>query len=58
MTNEFCQQTGFVKKQSKLRPEASKSTSKFLFQQFRSSKSNLEDFMQRYWHDQKIDVFS
>jgi len=31
--------------ESKLRSEASKSTSKFLFQQFSSSKSKLEDFM-------------
>ena len=31
--------------ESKLRSEASKPTSKFLFQQFSSSKSKLEDFM-------------
>jgi hypothetical protein len=33
----------------KLRFEASKPTSKFLFQQFSSSKSKLEDFMQGYF---------
>jgi hypothetical protein len=35
--------------ESKLRSEASKPISKFLFQQFSSSKSKLEDFMQGYW---------
>jgi len=35
--------------ESKLRSEASKPISKFLFQQFRSSKSKLEDFMQGYF---------
>jgi hypothetical protein len=35
--------------ESKLRSEASKPISKFLFQQFSSSKSNLEDFMQGYF---------
>jgi len=34
---------------SKLRSEASKPISKFLFQQFSSSKSKLEDFMQGYF---------
>ena len=49
MTTEFYQQTGFVEKnESKLRYEASKPISKFLFQQFSSSKSKLEDFMQDY----------
>jgi hypothetical protein len=49
MTTEFCLQTGFVKKRVQLRSEASKPTSKFLFQQFSSSKSKLEDFMQGYF---------
>jgi hypothetical protein len=40
MATEFCQQTGFL---------ASKLASKFLFQQFSSSKSKLEDFMQGYF---------
>ena len=35
--------------ESKLHSEASKSTSKFLYQQFSSSKSELEDFMQGYF---------
>jgi hypothetical protein len=35
--------------ESKLRSEASKPISKFLFQQFSSSKSKLEDFMQGYF---------
>jgi hypothetical protein len=35
--------------ESKLRSEVSKPISKFLFQQFSSSKSNLEDFMQGYF---------
>ena len=35
--------------ESKLRFEASKPISKFLFQQFSSSKSKLEDFMQGYF---------
>jgi hypothetical protein len=35
--------------ESKLHPKASKPTSKFLFQQFSSSKSNLEDFMQDFF---------
>jgi hypothetical protein len=35
--------------ESKLRSEASKPTSKFLFQQFSSSKPKLEDFMQGYF---------
>ena len=35
--------------ESKLCSEASKPTSKFLFQQFSSSKSKLEDFMQGYF---------
>jgi hypothetical protein len=35
--------------ESKLRFEASKPTSKFLFQQFSSSKPKLEDFMQGYF---------
>jgi len=35
--------------ESKLRSEASKPTSKFLFQQFSSFKSKLEDFMQAYF---------
>jgi hypothetical protein len=34
---------------SKLRFEASKQASKFLFQQFSSSKSKLEDLMQGYF---------
>jgi len=34
---------------SKLHSEASKLTSKFLYQQFSSSKSELEDFMQGYF---------
>jgi hypothetical protein len=34
---------------SKLRSEAYKPISKFLFQKFSSSKSNLEDFMQGYF---------
>jgi len=34
---------------SKLRFEASKPASKFLFQQFSSSKSKLEDLMQGYF---------
>jgi hypothetical protein len=33
----------------KLHSEASKPTSKFLFQQFNSSKSNVEDFIQGYF---------
>jgi hypothetical protein len=33
----------------KLHSKASKLTSKFLFEQFSSSKSNLEDFMQGYF---------
>jgi len=37
------------KNESKLRSEASKPTSKFLFQQFSSSKSKFEDFMQGYF---------
>jgi hypothetical protein len=49
MTTEFCQQTSFVRNESKWRSEASKPTSKFLFQQFISSKSKLEDFMQGYF---------
>jgi hypothetical protein len=35
--------------ESKLHSEASKTSSKFLFQQFSSSKSKLEDFMQGYF---------
>ena len=35
--------------ESKLRSEASKPISKFLFQQFSSSKSKLEDFMKGYF---------
>jgi hypothetical protein len=35
--------------ESKLHPEASKPTSKFLYQQFSSSKSELEYFMQGYF---------
>jgi hypothetical protein len=35
--------------ESKLHSEASKPTSKFLYQQFSSSKSELEDFMQGYF---------
>jgi hypothetical protein len=35
--------------ESKLRYKASKLTSKFLFQQFSSSKLKLEDFMQGYF---------
>jgi len=35
--------------ESKLRSEASKLISKFLFQEFSSSKSKLEDFMQGYF---------
>ena len=35
--------------ESKLRSEASKPISKFLIQQFSSSKSKLEDFMQGYF---------
>jgi hypothetical protein len=35
--------------ESKLRSEASKLTSKFLFQKFSSSKSKIEDFMQGYF---------
>jgi len=35
--------------ESKLRSETSKPISKFLFQQFNSSKSKLEDFMQDYF---------
>jgi hypothetical protein len=35
--------------ESKLHSEASKPISKFLFQQFSSSKSKLEDFMQDYF---------
>ena len=35
--------------ESKLRSETSKPISKFLFQQFSSSKSKLEDFMQGYF---------
>jgi len=35
--------------ESKLCSEASKPISKFLFQQFSSSKSNLENFMQGYF---------
>jgi len=35
--------------ESELHPEASKTTSKFLFQQFSFSKSKLEDFMQGYF---------
>jgi hypothetical protein len=35
--------------ESKLRSEASKPISKFLFKQFSSSKSKLEDFMQGYF---------
>ena len=35
--------------ESKLRSEASKPTSKFLFKQFSSSKSKLEDSMQGYF---------
>jgi hypothetical protein len=48
-------QVNFANKQvlwrneSKLYLEASKLTSKFLFQQFSSSKSKLEDFMQGYF---------
>jgi hypothetical protein len=34
---------------SKLHSEASKPTSKFLYQQLSSSKSELEDFMQSYF---------
>jgi len=37
------------RKESKLHSEASKPTSKFLYQQFSSSKSDLEDFMQGYF---------
>jgi hypothetical protein len=37
------------RKESKLHSEASKPTSKFLYQQFSSSKSDLEDFMQDYF---------
>jgi hypothetical protein len=49
MKTEFYQQTGFVKNESKLRSEVSKPTSKFLFQQFSSSKTKHEDFMQGYF---------
>ena len=35
--------------ESKLHSKASKPTSKFLFQQFSSSKSKIEDFMQGYF---------
>jgi hypothetical protein len=35
--------------ESKLHSETSKPTSKFLYQQFSSSKSELEDFMQGYF---------
>jgi hypothetical protein len=35
--------------ESKLHSEASKPISKFLYQQFSSSKSELEDFMQGYF---------
>jgi len=49
MTTEFCKQTSFVKKRVQITSKASKLTSKFLFQQVSSSKSNLEDFMHDYF---------
>jgi hypothetical protein len=49
MTNEFCQQTGFVKKGLQITFRRILTDIQVLFQQFSSSKSNLEDFMQGYF---------
>jgi hypothetical protein len=46
--NSACKQVSW-RNESKLCSKASKPTSKFLFQQFSSSKSKIEDFMQGYF---------